>query len=175
MCWRRVQYPCVVKPLSLAASQGVIRANNAGEFEFAVERIRLLLSSPEIQAQREPGMNELLVEKYIPGKEVAVEGLLELGKLRVLAIFDKPDPLEGPYFEETIYVTPSRLPRRNAGDARELRWSEAQRIGFDGGADSCGVSREREGVWVLEVAPRPIGGLARGRFGLWLRVRSGGN
>ncbi|MGA8143258.1 MAG: ATP-grasp domain-containing protein, partial [Candidatus Acidiferrales bacterium] len=106
----RVKFPCVVKPLSLAASQGVIRANDAEEFAGAVRRIRMLLDSPEIRVLREPGLDRLLVETYVPGREVAVEGLIDGGRLRVLAIFDKPDPLEGPYFEETIYVTPSRMP-----------------------------------------------------------------
>src|SRR4029077_21116387 len=92
----RVKFPCVVKPLTLAASQGVVRANNPEEFEQAVERIRTLLTSPEIQILHEAGRDHLLVEKYTPGKEVAIEGLLDGGRLRVLAIFDKPDPLEGP-------------------------------------------------------------------------------
>ena len=80
------------------------------EFQAAVARIKQLLESPEIQVTREPELDRLLVERYIPGAEVAVEGLLTRGKLRILGVFDKPDPLEGPYFEETIYVTPSRLP-----------------------------------------------------------------
>ena len=108
----RVDFPCVVKPLSLAASQGVIRANNAEEFTAAVLRIRALLESPEIQVLREPNLDRVLAESYIPGREVAIEGLLDAGRLRVLAIFDKPDALEGPYFEETIYLTPSRLPEK---------------------------------------------------------------
>ena len=105
----RAKFPCVLKPLSLSASQGVIRANNDTEFREAVRRIRKLLESPEIQVQREPNLDRILVESYIPGREVAIEGLLTAGNFRALAIFDKPDPLEGPYFEETIYVTPSRL------------------------------------------------------------------
>jgi biotin carboxylase len=155
----RVQYPCVVKPLTLAASQGVIRANNAGEFEFAVKRIRFLLDSPEIQAQREPGMDELLVEKYIPGREVAVEGLLELGKLRVLAIFDKPDPLEGPYFEETIYVTPSRLPDETQSTLVTALERSVRALGLVAGPIHAEFRVNEMGPWVLEVAPRPIGGL----------------
>ena len=106
----RVQFPCVVKPLRLAASQGVIRANSPEEFQAAVSRIKELLESPEVKVTREPELDHLLVERYIPGAEVAVEGLLTRGKLRILGVFDKPDPLEGPYFEETLYVTPSRLP-----------------------------------------------------------------
>ena len=102
----RVKFPCVLKPLSLSASQGVIRANNEKEFRAAVRRIHALLESPEIQVLREPNHDRLLVERYLPGREVAIEGLLTNGNLRVLAIFDKPDPLEGPFFEETIYVTP---------------------------------------------------------------------
>src|SRR5207244_8618537 len=95
-----VTYPCVLKPLSLSASQGVIRANNREEFLAASARIRRLLKSPEILATREAHLDHMLVEGYIPGREVAVEGLLTDGTLRILAIFDKPDPLEGPYFEE---------------------------------------------------------------------------
>src|SRR5215470_5955202 len=104
-----ISYPCVLKPMSLSASQGVVRANSREEFVVAAERIRRLLGSPEILARKEAGLDRLIVEGYLPGREVAVEGLLTDGELRVLAIFDKPDPLEGPYFEETIYVTPSRL------------------------------------------------------------------
>src|SRR5580700_3720639 len=104
-----VSYPCVLKPLSLSASQGVVRANSREEFISASTRIRRLLQSPEIRATGEPNLDQILVEGYIPGREVAVEGLLTDGKLRVLAIFDKPDRLEGPYFEATLYVTPSRL------------------------------------------------------------------
>ncbi len=88
----------------------MIRANNAEEFQAAVARIKQLLESPEVKVTREPDLDRLLVERYIPGGEVAVEGLLTRGKLRILGVFDKPDPLEGPYFEETLYVTPSRLP-----------------------------------------------------------------
>jgi len=106
----RAKFPCVLKPLSLSASQGVIRANDESEFREAVLRIRALLESPEIQVQREPNLDRILVETYIPGREVAIEGLLTEGTFRAMAIFDKPDPLAGPYFEETIYVTPSRLP-----------------------------------------------------------------
>src|SRR6202165_3884989 len=106
----RVQFPCVVKPLRLAASQGVIRANNPEEFQAAVGRSRGLPESAEIQVTHEEELDRLIVERYIPGAEVAVAGLLTRGKLRILAIFDKPDPLEGPYFEETLYITPSRLP-----------------------------------------------------------------
>ncbi len=104
-----VRYPCVLKPLSLSASQGVVRANNREEFLAGAARLKRLLDSAEVRATREPHLDEMLVEGYLEGKEVAVEALLTAGELRVLAIFDKPDPLEGPYFEESIYVTPSRL------------------------------------------------------------------
>ena len=158
---KRVDYPCVVKPLGLAASQGVIRANNEEEFVAAVERNRALLASPEIQVTREPDLRRLLVERYIPGGEVAVEALLADGKLHVLAIFDKPDPLEGPFFEETIYVTPSRLPMRvQRAIENSLRDSVAA-LGLTEGpihAEFRIEDRTRD-PWVLEIAPRPIGGL----------------
>jgi biotin carboxylase/predicted nuclease with RNAse H fold len=104
-------FPCVLKPLSLSGSRGVIRADNAEQFVAAFERIRDLLRSPEVQVLREEASRFIQVEGYIEGEEVAVEAVVDRGQLKVLAIFDKPDPLEGPYFEETVYVTPSRLPR----------------------------------------------------------------
>jgi biotin carboxylase len=155
----RVKFPCVIKPLTLAASQGVVRANNAQEFEQAVERIRTLLTSPEIQILREPALDRLLVEKYIPGREVAIEGLLDGGRLRVLAIFDKPDPLEGPYFEETIYVTPSRLPTEAQSALIDCAARTVRALGLTTGPLHAEFRVNEEGPWVLEAAPRPIGGL----------------
>jgi ATP-grasp domain/L-amino acid ligase C-terminal domain 2/ATP-grasp N-terminal domain len=159
-----VTYPCVLKPLSLSASQGVIRANNRDEFRDAAARIQKLLNSAELRAAREPNLAHLIVEAYIPGDEVAVEGLLTNGKLRVLAIFDKPDPLTGPYFEETIYVTPSRhSSETQAGIEKCLQ----DAMGFSHGPVHAEFRLNENGVWPLEIAPRPIGGLcARAlRFG----------
>jgi biotin carboxylase len=155
----RVKFPCVVKPLSLSASQGVIRANNADEFAEAVRRIRLLMESPEIQVLREPERDQLLVETYVPGREVAVEGLIDSGRLRVLAIFDKPDPLEGPYFEETVYVTPSRLPAEMQKAIEQCARSAIGAIGLTTGPLHAEFRVNESGPWVLEIAPRPIGGL----------------
>ncbi len=155
----RVEFPCVVKPLRLAASQGVIRANNADEFRAAVERIQALLESPEIQVTREEELDRLLVERYIPGGEVAVEGLLTRGRLRILTIFDKPDPLEGPYFEETIYVTPSRLPEEMQERIAACAAATVRALGLDHGPVHAEFRVNEQGPWVLEAAPRPIGGL----------------
>ena len=155
----RVQFPCVVKPLRLAASQGVIRANNAEQFRAAVERIQRLLESPEIRVTREADLDRLLVERYIPGSEVAVEGLLTRGKLRILAIFDKPDPLEGPYFEESIYVTPSRLAQEMQERIIECATATARALGLEQGPMHAEFRVNEQGPWVLEAAPRPIGGL----------------
>jgi predicted ATP-grasp superfamily ATP-dependent carboligase len=156
---RRVNFPCVIKPLRLAASQGVIRANDRAEFVAAVERVARLLSSPELQVTREADLDRLLVESYIPGAEFALEGFLEAGHLRVLALFDKPDPLEGPYFEESIYVTPSRLP---SGVQERIFRSAADSVlalGLTEGPVHAEFRLNDQGPWILEVAPRPIGGL----------------
>jgi len=155
----RVQFPCVVKPIRLAASQGVIRANNAEEFQAAIERIRTLQHSPEIQSTREPDMDRVLVERYLPGGEVAVEALLTRGNLRILAIFDKPDPLEGPYFEESIYVTPSRLPVETKERIVDTLEAAVKALGLTQGPIHGEFRLNDQGVWVLEIAPRPIGGL----------------
>jgi biotin carboxylase len=163
----RVQFPCVIKPLRRAASQGVIRANSPEEFQAAVERIRKLLESPEVQVEREPETDRLLVERYIPGSEVSVEGLLTRGKLRILAIFDKPDPLEGPYFEETIYVAPSRLSDAAYDSVIECAEKTVAALGLSHGPIHAEFRVNGDGPWVLEAAARPIGGLcARAvRFG----------
>jgi hypothetical protein len=154
-----ISYPCVLKPLSLSASQGVVRANNRVEFLAATSRVQRLLQSPEILATREPNLDHILVEGYIPGREVALEGLLTDGVLRVLAIFDKPDPLEGPYFEETIYVTPSRLPQFTQDAVEKCARDAVRALGLSHGPIHSEFRINEHGVWPLEVAPRPIGGL----------------
>jgi hypothetical protein len=154
-----VSYPCVLKPLSLSASQGVVRANNREEFVAAAARVRRLLKSPEILATREPHLDQMLVEGYIPGREVAVEGLLTDGALNFLAIFDKPDPLEGPYFEETIYITPSRLPESTQHAIEKCARDAVRALGLSHGPIHAEFRINDDGVWPLEVAPRPIGGL----------------
>lgn len=154
-----ISYPCVLKPLSLSASQGVVRANNREEFLAAAARVRRLLQSAEILATREANLNHMLVEGYIPGTEVAVEGLLTDGELRLLAIFDKPDPLEGPYFEETIYVTPSGLPDSVQSAIEKCTKDAVRALGLSQGPIHVEFRINEHGVWPLEVAPRPIGGL----------------
>jgi biotin carboxylase len=154
-----ISYPCVLKPLSLSASQGVIRANNREEFMAAWARVRQLLESPEVRSTRDEGLDQMIVEGYIPGREVAVEGLLSDGVLRVLAIFDKPDPLEGPFFEETIYTTPSRLSAAEQEAIERCAADCVRAVGLLQGPIHAEFRINEEGVWPLEVAPRPIGGL----------------
>ena len=154
-----ISYPCVLKPLSLSASQGVVRANNREEFQAAAGTIRALLASPEILSTREPNLDQLLVEGYIPGSEVAVEGLLTDGRFRVLAIFDKPDPLTGPYFEETIYVTPSRLHEEQLREIKRSAAEAVRALGLSHGPVHAEFRVNEDGEWPLEVAARPIGGL----------------
>jgi len=154
-----IRYPCVLKPVSLSASQGVVRANNHDEFSSGATRVKRLLESPEILATREPNLDQLLVEGYLEGREVAVEGLLTEGKLRALAIFDKPDPLEGPYFEETIYVTPSRLSTKEQDAIEQSFQSAVHALGLTHGPVHGEFRLNDQGVWPIEVAARPIGGL----------------
>jgi len=154
-----IQYPCVLKPISLSASQGVVRANNREEFLAGATRLKRLLESAEIQATREPNLDRMIVEGYLPGREVAVEGLLTDGELRVLAIFDKPDPLEGPYFEETIYVTPSRFSEGEQEAIRRYFADATHALGLTYGPVHGEFRVNERGVWPIEVAARPIGGL----------------
>jgi hypothetical protein len=154
-----ITYPCVLKPLSLSASQGVVRANNREEFIAATGRLKRLLESAEVQATREPNLDRMIVEEYLPGREVAVEGILTDGELRVLAIFDKPDPLAGPYFEETIYVTPSRLASSEQGLVKKSFTDATRALGLTHGPVHGEFRLNERGVWPIEVAARPIGGL----------------
>jgi len=155
---RTVPYPCVLKPTILAASRGVIRADNEGEFVAAFRRIEAILKTPEV-ATLGSGSEEILVEGFIPGKEVALEGLLVKGTLRVLALFDKPDPLDGPFFEETIYVTPSRhLPAVQSAVA-DCAARAAHALGLREGPVHAELRVNGDGPWIIEVAGRSIGGL----------------
>jgi len=154
-----ISYPCVLKPISLSASQGVVRVNNRDEFLAGAARLKRLLESTEIRATREPNLDLMIVEGYLPGREVAVEGLLTEGELRVLAIFDKPDPLEGPYFEETIYVTPSRLSEAEQRALEKSFVDAVRALGLSHGPVHGEFRLNEDGIWPIEVAARPIGGL----------------
>ncbi len=160
---RRVSYPCVLKPLVLSASRGVIRADGETEFVAAFERITAILASPDVRELGE-GTDGILVEGFVPGFEVALEGLLSGGALETLALFDKPDALDGPFFEETIYVTPSRLPAAAQEAIRDCAARAAKALGlFDGPVHAeLRVDRDAQGrfrAWMIEIAARSIGGL----------------
>ena len=155
----RVPYPCVVKPLRLSASRGVIRADTPAQFVAAFERVRRILATPEVAACGEPA-RRILVEEFVPGRECALEGLLVDGELRVLAVFDKPDPLDGPYFEETIYVTPSRLSSEAQETLVTCAAQAARALGLTQGPVHAELRYNEQGggPWLIELAARPIGG-----------------
>jgi len=156
---RRAPYPCVLKPLGLSASRGVIRANDPAEFVAAFERIRALLGSPDVLVTREEQNRYLQVESFIPGREFALEGLLTDGRLRTLALFDKPDPLDGPFFEETIYVTPSRQEAAVQQALIAAAENAVRALGLTRGPVHAEMRFDGRTAWILEVAARPIGGL----------------
>jgi ATP-grasp domain/L-amino acid ligase C-terminal domain 2 len=143
----RAPYPCVLKPLGLSASRGVIRANDETEFEAAFRRIKKM------------GERHLQVETYIEGREFAIEGLVTRGRFQALAVFDKPDPLEGPFFEETIYVTPSREAATVQRELLAATEGAVAALGLCHGPVHAELRYNSEGAWILEVAARPIGGL----------------
>jgi len=148
-------FPVVVKARRLSGSRGVIRADDSEALVRAVNWVRAIQSRADRYAQ-ELG---LIIEDFIPGREYALEGTLERGELTTLALFDKPDPLDGPYFEETIYVTPSRLPGA-LQDRIQQEVARACRVaGLETGPVHAEVRVNDRGVWILEVAARSIGGL----------------
>jgi len=152
-----IRFPCVLKPIALAASRGVIRADNLDELTQAAARIQTLLARAGLREAQE--RETILVEEFIPGFEVAVEGLLTHGQLEILTIFDKPDPLNGPYFEETYYITPSRLDLPRQRVVRETICAACAAYGLREGPIHAECRINEHGVWILEVAARTIGGL----------------
>jgi biotin carboxylase len=161
-------FPCIVKPVALSGSRGVMRADDQSSLAEALERLRALLRLPEVRAERNDAHETILVEGFIPGGEYAIEALMHHGALHILAIFDKPEPLLGPFFEETIYVTPSSVPADDQARIVEAIGNAAKAIGLHHGPvhAECRVApatrSARTGqaeVFVLEVAARPIGGL----------------
>jgi len=145
------RYPCVLKPLALSASRGVIRANNERQFFAARGRIRKIV-------EHEPEKS-ILAEDFIPGREFALEGIVRAGGLHVFALFDKPDSLDGPFFEETIYVTPSREPAEIQNAISDAARRAVAALGLTDGPVHAEMRVNERGVWMLEVAARPIGGL----------------
>jgi biotin carboxylase len=154
-----LSYPCVLKPVALSGSRGVIRADDPAAFVAAFERLRALLQQPELVAERNVAHRLALVEGFIPGREYALEGLMHHGALHVIALFDKPDPLDGPFFEESIYVTPSRATVDVQRAIVHAVCGAAAAIGLHHGPVHAECRVNASGVFVLEVAARPIGGL----------------
>jgi biotin carboxylase len=151
----QITYPCVVKPTRLNGSRGVIRADDPQAFVAAARRLARLLHQLYPGAEPKP----FLVEEFIPGFEVALEGMLDGGNLQVLALFDKPDPLDGPFFEETIYVTPSRLPDETQAAIARCAQDAARALGLEMGPVHAELRVNERGPWLVEVAGRSIGGL----------------
>lgn len=150
-----LSYPVVVKPVALSASRGVIRADTAADLQLAIARAQHII----VEARDPEERNTLLIEEFIPGAEVALEGLLSDGRLEVLAVFDKPDPLDGPYFEETYYITPSRHPPEVLHALTDTVTAACAAYGLREGPIHAECRINARGVWILEVAARTIGGL----------------
>ena len=150
-----LQFPVVVKARRLSASRGVIRADTPQAFTQAVQWVHGI----QVKADRDAAKLGLVVESFIPGREHALEGLLQDGRLRVLALFDKPDPLDGPYFEETLYITPSRLPQARQDEIAQTAQRACELAGLTSGPVHAEMRVNEQGVWLLEIAARSIGGL----------------
>lgn len=169
---KRVTYPCVLKPVFLSGSRGVIRADDEEEFVSAFHRLKAILEDPDVARRGGSLARIVLVEDYVAGKEVALEGLLSRGELRVLALFDKPDPLEGPFFEETLYVTPSQLSDPLQSEIASCAARALKALGLREGPVHAELRVNDSGVYVIEVAGRSIGGLCSRtlRFGLGISL-----
>lgn len=151
----KLNWPCVLKPINMSASRGVIRANNETEFLRACDQLRPILATATDSFEQ----THVLIEKYIDGIEIAYEGFLHNGELNTITIFDKPDPLIGPYFAETIYATPSALPDNTQHNIKTVIHKACRCYGLTTGAihAECRIDKENN-VWILEIASRTIGG-----------------
>jgi len=158
---REVSYPCVLKPVALSASRGVMRADDPAGFAVAWRRLERILdrARSERRPHDEEARRTILVEAFVPGAEVALEGMLRGGRLETLALFDKPDPLDGPFFEETLYVTPSRHPPALQARLEGVAAAAAAALGLREGPVHAELRLSPSGPVVLEVAARSIGGL----------------
>jgi biotin carboxylase len=161
-----LRFPCVVKPPMLTGSQGVIRADTPEELTGALARVRRILERHPAQASGDPSFHDVIVEDYLPGREVAVEALMTDGQLTPLAIFDKPDDLSGPFFEETLYVTPSRLDAAEQADILDVASRAARAMGLTHGPIHAELRTHRGRAAMVELAGRSIGGLCSRVFQL---------
>jgi len=155
---RDIAYPAVIKPLSMSASRGVVRVDTASQFVDAFARVATLVEANAAKAD-EAVRGHLLVESYVPGWEVAVEGIVAKGRVHVFAVFDKPDPLEGPYFPETMYVTPSRLPSSALARVTRLTEDAVRAVGLTHGPFHVEIRGNADRIVPIEVHARSIGGL----------------
>lgn len=152
-------YPCVVKPPMLSGSQGVIRVDDDASLNQAVAQIRRILARHSSPLRTMNGFYDLLIEDFVAGPEVALDGIMHDGALEMLALFDKPDPLEGPYFEETTYVTPSRHPAATIARIEEVARNAALALGLHHGPIHAELRLGNSGPVLIEIAARSIGGL----------------
>jgi hypothetical protein len=157
---RQVDYPVVIKPLALSGSRGVMRADTQDEFVARFERLRRLVQAPDVRVERDEAHGRAIVESFVPGREFAVEGVLTGGCFHGLAVFEKPDPLDGPFFEETIYLTPARQERGfDDGPIYDEMARAARALGLRHGPVHGECRVNPLGIHALEMAARPIGGL----------------
>lgn len=155
---RNVQsFPLVIKPIALSASRGVIRVNNQSELLDAARRVTKLLAQ---QTDLEPiEKQSVLLEEYIHGEEIAIEGIVDNGRFQLLTIFDKPDPLYGPFFAETFYITPTRLDSEAIDKVCQVVQSACDAYGIKTGPVHAECRLRDAQVYLIEMAARTIGGL----------------
>ncbi|GMT40342.1 MAG: phosphoribosylglycinamide synthetase [bacterium] len=148
-------FPCVIKPLALSGSRGVIRANSYEGLNQGIQRSLKIISEQTDLYEK----THLLLEQFIPGREFAIEGILSDGQLDVLAVFDKPDPMEGPYFEETYYISPARVTLNEKQILVETAQNACRAFGLVTGPVHAECRLNKQGAWLIELAARTIGGL----------------
>ena len=152
---KTLAYPVVLKPLMLSGSRGVIRADDSAEFVRAAETIRQILQK---ESGNEYEKNHFLIESFLPGIEIAFDGFVKQGRMIALAMFDKPEPMDGPYFEESYYITPSQLPESTQQSIIQEIEHCCRAYGLNHGPIHAEVRITEQGPVLIEMASRTIGG-----------------
>ncbi len=138
----------VLKPIYGTASKSVLKINNVEKNKEQIEKL-----------MQDCFDQDLVIEEYIDGKEYALEGTIINSELKKIVIFDKPVEYKHPYFEESIYITPSELSSEAEKRVVSIVDKACKKIGLEDGPVHVEFKINENQIFIIEINPRMIGGL----------------